>query len=40
MNSQHIVDSIINRDYNEAEQSMLYDFTQKLNDKIIEYIRG
>ena len=36
MNSQHIVDSIVNRDYNEAEQSMFESLTQKLNDKIIE----
>ena len=36
MNSQHIVDSIINRDYNEAEQTMFESLTQKLNDKIIE----
>ncbi len=36
MNSHHILDSIINRDYNEAEQTMFESLTQKLNDKIIE----
>jgi len=36
MNSQHIVDSIINRDYNEAEQTMFESLTKKLSDKIIE----
>ena len=36
MNSQHIVDSILSKDYNEAEQTMFESLTQKLNDKIIE----